>query len=141
MHYERNRKGRAIGSPQPLRRESGEGHLNKQGYVMLRVNGRDVAEHRLAMERLLGRELERHETVHHLNGIRSDNRTDRQLLGFRSGNLELWSSWQPSGQRVIDKVEFAIELLERYLPEVLSTQRPLTLVLGGQDPEALFEQG
>jgi hypothetical protein len=49
------------------------------------------------------------------------------LQNFRSGNLELWSRWQPSGQRVADKVDYAIELLERYLPDALAPQLPLNL--------------
>ena len=54
--------------------------------------------------------------LHHVNGDRLDNRIE---------NLELWSRWQPSGQRVRDKVEFALDILNRYLPEALAGQVPL----------------
>ena len=40
-----------------------------------------------------------------INGIRDDNRPE---------NLELWSKGQPAGQRVADKVAWAVDLLERY---------------------------
>jgi len=39
-------------------------HKNKRG---------EVAEHRLVMERILGRYLEPEEVVHHINGIRDEN--------------------------------------------------------------------
>lgn len=57
------------------------------------------------MEQEIGRPLLATETVHHINGDRQDNRTE---------NLELWSSSQPSGQRVADKVAWAYGILEQY---------------------------
>ena len=122
MHYERKRKGRETGSADPQRRASGEGHVHRGGYIVKSTGGKQRLEHRRIVEQLLGRKLKRHETVHHVNGQRGDNRTDGPLQNFRSGNLELWSSWQPAGQRVADKVEFAVSLLREYAPELLSLE-------------------
>lgn len=64
-----------------------------------------VFEHVLVMEELLGRHLAAGETVHHLNGVRDDN---------RPANLELWTRPQPAGIRASDAVAWAREVLARY---------------------------
>jgi hypothetical protein len=89
---------------------------DRDGYVAVRHiagdgnAGKYKYEHRLVMEEMIGRELLGIENVHHKNGIRSDNRPE---------NLELWSRRQPPGQRVEDKVEYAIEILKLYAPDLL----------------------
>jgi hypothetical protein len=57
------------------------------------------------MEQSLGREMYDDENVHHKNGLTGDNRPE---------NLELWTTSQPCGQRVEDKIIWAVELLRRY---------------------------
>lgn len=83
----------------------GSGYTGKDGYRVIRVDGKAVREHRYVMEQAIGRSLYPDETVHHKNGQRSDNRLE---------NLELWVSRHPKGQRISEVLEWAHEIIERY---------------------------
>lgn len=99
----RHRSKRQSGRDNP--NFKGGAWLDKHGYRMIRLNGKDVPEHRAVMAKMIGRELYEHETVHHKNGQRADN---------REFNLELWSTRNPKGQRITDKISWAEEFLPMY---------------------------
>jgi hypothetical protein len=109
MHYSRWRKYGEPGQVDPMMRPKGMGTVTRDGYIKLRRGDQFKAEHRFVMEQKLGRLLEPFETVHHINGDKDDNRPE---------NLELWASRHCRGQRVVDLVAFAREILERYGGEV-----------------------
>lgn len=111
-HYSQHWRGQQVG-PVRKQRARGEGHINSSGYRMIStpkdalssMSNNKIMEHRYVMEKTLGRPLLPGENVHHINGVRDDNRPE---------NLELWVTSQPAGQRPEDLVEWAKEILRRY---------------------------
>ena len=110
FHHSRltNRPHIPINSPRQRVKNVGHTWTNAAGYPELWVNGKAVLEHRFVMEGILGRSLVKGENIHHINGVRNDNRPE---------NLELWANSQPNGQRAVDLLDWARGIIAQYEPD------------------------
>jgi hypothetical protein len=110
-HDYRRRNGNPLDVPVRQQRPN-EPIIAPDGYVRIHVPGIGrIHEHRMVMEAVLGRELRPFENVHHINGVRHDNRPE---------NLELWCKPQPPGQRVEDLVAWVVECYPNEIAAVVT---------------------
>ena len=60
------------------------------GYVYVKISkDKYEAEHRLVMEKSLGRTLQKHEHIHHLNEDKTDNRVENMILVNRPEHMKI----------------------------------------------------
>lgn len=100
-----------------------ESMTDSRGYIKIWVGDRKVHEHVHLAEQRLGRRLRRGEMVHHINGIRNDNRPQNLLVCTVSYHNDL--HWRMRYQYCEDHPEYAGPILEAdklFMTEHFSSQ-------------------
>ena len=88
------RSERMRGKPATNKRK-GYRYIDKEGYVCIKIGNTFRAEHRVIMEKILGRPLRKGELVHHIDSNRSNN---------KPSNLELWIAPHVLGIKASDLI-------------------------------------
>jgi hypothetical protein len=134
-HNVRRRNGQDLNPPLIKRRKSLNNkdkgiyelayYKDQYGYMRASFKRKMVLQHRVVWEMHNGRKLEKFENIHHINGIRDDNRIE---------NLELWTKPQPIGQRPEDLVAWVIEHYREDVLRAIDTRLELDLQPQRQQP-------
>ena len=116
LHWRRWRERRTMEAPYRAQRGATHRHLTPAGYVMLH-DRRGVPfkmEHRDVMEHVLGRKLLPSEIVHHINGIRTDNRPQNLRVMIRGDHSRLHNPTRVPLCHLCGQLGFALGLCRRH---------------------------
>lgn len=75
--------------------KKGKPQLNGCGYYRIHDGDKRVLQHRLIMEKHLGRKLRKNERVHHINGIKTDNRIENMIVLTQAQHMSEYHPKKP----------------------------------------------
>lgn len=76
----------------PIKRKgnaNGEGGITSQGYISITKNGKRVSQHTSKCEIAIGKRLPKGAEVHHINGVKTDNRNENLVICQSAGYHQL----------------------------------------------------
>src|SRR3990167_8722882 len=108
-HYLRQRR---YGRLHSIKNTYGTGGLRPDGYKYVSHEGRRILEHRLFMELHLGRRLQTHEVIHHIDGNKLNNAITNLALTTHSSHRSLHKGQQrkPFSPQAIENMRKAAKM-------------------------------
>jgi hypothetical protein len=116
----------------PWNAGTGKGFLDQRGYRCRKVGKRTIREHRIIMEQHLGRNLEPWEHIHHINGIKTDNRIDNLKLVSAEEHMQEHTGGQRSDQSkrtmaIFRTMRLEIDRLRKTNTDMLSALKAIAI--------------